>query len=53
MLFVQVVRLAREIGLVNLGAIAVDGKLVDRPVWLLAQSLVAEAQTSGHAAVNP
>ena len=37
----------------GLGAIAVDGKLVDRPVWLLAQSLVAEAQTSGNAAVNP
>jgi citrate lyase subunit beta/citryl-CoA lyase len=37
----------------GLGAIAVDGKLVDRPVWLLAQSLVAEAQTSGHAVVNP
>ena len=27
----------------GLGAIAVDGKLVDRPVWLLAQSLVADA----------
>jgi acyl dehydratase len=33
----------------GLGAIAVDGKLVDRPVWLLAQSLVADAQASGHA----
>jgi citrate lyase subunit beta/citryl-CoA lyase len=37
----------------GLGAIAVDGKLVDRHVWLLAQSLVAEAHASGHAAVTP
>jgi citrate lyase subunit beta/citryl-CoA lyase len=41
-------RVLQQVEQHGLGAIAVDGKLVDRPVWLLAQSLVHEAlPTSG------
>lgn len=36
-------RVLQEVERHGLGAIAVDGKLVDRPVWLQAQSLLAEA----------
>ena len=39
-------RVLQQVEQHGLGAIAVDGKLVDRPVWLLAQSLVNEAQQS-------
>lgn len=39
-------RVLQQVEQHGLGAIAVDGKLVDRPVWLLAQSLVNEALPS-------
>jgi citrate lyase subunit beta/citryl-CoA lyase len=40
-------RVVEQVQAHGLGAIAVDGKLVDRPVWLLAQSLLAESTTQG------
>ena len=39
-------RVLQQVEQHGLGAIAVDGKLVDRPVWLLAQSLVNETLPS-------
>jgi len=39
-------RVLQQVEQHGLGAIAVDSKLVDRPVWLLAQSLVTEALPS-------
>jgi citrate lyase subunit beta/citryl-CoA lyase len=40
-------RVLQQVHQHGLGAIAVDGKLVDRPVWLLAQSMVSDAKASG------
>lgn len=40
-------RVMEQVQAHGLGAIAVDGKLVDRPVWLLAQSLLAESTAKG------
>lgn len=41
-------RVLQQVELYGLGAIAVDGKLVDRPVWLLAKSLFAETFHADH-----
>ncbi len=39
-------RVVASVQLHGLGATAVDGKLVDRPVWLLAQAMLAQQPTS-------
>ena len=41
-------RVLHEVEQHGVGAIAVDGKLVDRPVWLLAKNLVAQSADAVH-----